>query len=166
MLAYLLYNVYLQEASRMNIVCNVVCTNVARDAKKAIRCSSNWNKSIVNYKYLKFFENSNKSAVLEKVETYQNLILLSIMYYVNKKRQKTRKYKNIILCNKLHGVPINMGIQRLLLYRLRFMWHFLWNKLLQYSSLNFENRKHLVLRFSKCGLPFLYLQNWRRYGQS
>ena len=94
---YCLHIVYLHEASRMNIVCNVVCTNVARDAKKAIRCSSNWNKSIVNYKYLKFFENSNKSAVLENVETYQNLILLSIMYYVNKKLQKTRKYKNLII---------------------------------------------------------------------
>jgi len=49
----------------------------------------------------------------------------------------------------VQGVPINMTI---------FM-----NTILQYSSINILNRKWLVLRFSKWGLPFLNLQNWRRY---
>jgi hypothetical protein len=31
----------LHEASRMKTVCRVVCMRVARDARKAIRCSSN-----------------------------------------------------------------------------------------------------------------------------
>ena len=40
---------------------------------------------------------------------------------------------------------------------------FSWTELLLYSSLNILYGISLVWRFSKCGLPFLYLRNWRRY---
>ena len=39
------------------------------------------------------------------------------------------------------------------------------HKLLQYSSLNIYYRKRLVLRFSKCSLPFLYPQRSRRFAK-
>ena len=90
-----------------------------------------------------------------------NFTLFSVARYLKWRDQAFILNLEVFIMESRAGCPNKHGNSSTNFTSLRSIRHFFMNTIMhQYSSLNIWYQKRLVLRFSKCGLPFLYLWNW------